>query len=74
MKQINHIIGGQEVVSTSGRTSEVFNPATGEVTGLVGLATVDEFGSRSCQSCVRIVETHITGTTHGCDVQVSGSR
>ncbi|MDA2978414.1 MAG: CoA-acylating methylmalonate-semialdehyde dehydrogenase [Actinomycetota bacterium] len=42
MKQINHIIGGQEVVSTSGRTSEVFNPATGEVTGLVGLATVDE--------------------------------
>ena len=42
MKQINHIIGGREVVSTSGRTSEVFNPATGEVTGLVGLATVDE--------------------------------
>jgi malonate-semialdehyde dehydrogenase (acetylating)/methylmalonate-semialdehyde dehydrogenase len=42
MKQINHIIGGQEVVSMSGRTSEVFNPATGEVTGLVGLATIDE--------------------------------
>ena len=42
MKQINHIIGGSEVVSTSGRTSPVFNPATGEVTAQVGLASVDE--------------------------------
>ena len=45
MKQINHIIGGQEVASTSGRRSDVFNPATGEVTGSVGLATVDEVDS-----------------------------
>ena len=42
MKQINHIIGGSEVVSTSGRTSPVFNPATGEVTAQVGLGTVEE--------------------------------
>jgi malonate-semialdehyde dehydrogenase (acetylating)/methylmalonate-semialdehyde dehydrogenase len=42
VKQINHIIGGSEVVSTSGRTSPVFNPATGEVTAQVGLGTVDE--------------------------------
>ena len=42
MKQINHIIGGREVVSTSGRTSPVFNPATGEVTAQVGLATTEE--------------------------------
>jgi malonate-semialdehyde dehydrogenase (acetylating)/methylmalonate-semialdehyde dehydrogenase len=42
VKQINHIIGGSEVVSTSGRTSPVFNPATGEVTAQVGLATVEE--------------------------------
>jgi malonate-semialdehyde dehydrogenase (acetylating)/methylmalonate-semialdehyde dehydrogenase len=42
MKQINHIIGGREVVSSSGRTSDVYNPATGEVTAQVGLATVDE--------------------------------
>jgi malonate-semialdehyde dehydrogenase (acetylating)/methylmalonate-semialdehyde dehydrogenase len=42
VKQINHIIGGSEVVSTSGRTSPVFNPATGEVTARVGLATVEE--------------------------------
>lgn len=42
MNQINHVIGGREVASTSGRTSHVFNPATGEVTGSVGLATVEE--------------------------------
>ena len=42
MKQINHIIAGREVTSTSGRTSPVFNPATGEVTAEVGLATIDE--------------------------------
>jgi malonate-semialdehyde dehydrogenase (acetylating)/methylmalonate-semialdehyde dehydrogenase len=42
VKQINHIIGGNEVVSTSDRTSPVFDPATGEVTAQVGLATVEE--------------------------------
>ena len=42
MKQIHHIIGGTEVETTSGRTSPVYNPATGEVTAQVGLATVDE--------------------------------
>ena len=42
MKQINHIIGGEEVETTSGRTSPVHNPATGEVTAQVGLATVEE--------------------------------
>ena len=42
MKQINHIIGGQEVETTSGRTSPVYNPATGEVTAEVGLATAEE--------------------------------
>ncbi len=42
MKQINHIIGGEEVASTSGRTSPVYNPATGEITAHVGLATVEE--------------------------------
>ena len=42
MKQINHIIGGQEVETTSGRTSPVYNPATGEVTAEVGLASAEE--------------------------------
>ena len=42
MKRINHLINGQSVESTSGRTSAVFNPATGEQTGELGLASVQE--------------------------------
>lgn len=39
---INHWIGGRHVTSTSGRTGEVFDPATGEVQETVGFASVDE--------------------------------
>jgi len=42
MLQINHLINGKSVPSTSGRTSAVFNPATGEQTGELGLASVEE--------------------------------
>jgi len=42
MKQINHVIDGKEVATTSGRSSPVYNPATGETTAQVGLATVAE--------------------------------
>ncbi len=42
MKQINHIIGGQDVASASGRKTPVYNPATGEVAAEVGLATTQE--------------------------------
>ncbi len=44
LNDITHWIGGSRVGGTPARTSEVFNPATGEVTGLVRLAdatTVD---------------------------------
>jgi malonate-semialdehyde dehydrogenase (acetylating) / methylmalonate-semialdehyde dehydrogenase len=39
---IAHWIGGQSTPGQSGRTSPVFNPATGEQTGTVGLASVAE--------------------------------
>ncbi len=39
---IDHWIGGRRVAGTSGRTSPVHNPATGEVTGQVPLASRDE--------------------------------
>jgi malonate-semialdehyde dehydrogenase (acetylating)/methylmalonate-semialdehyde dehydrogenase len=39
---IGHWVDGKITDATSGRTSPVFNPATGEQTGAVGLATVDE--------------------------------
>jgi malonate-semialdehyde dehydrogenase (acetylating)/methylmalonate-semialdehyde dehydrogenase len=42
MRTINHFVGGQEVPGKSGRTAEVFNPATGEVQAKVALASKAE--------------------------------
>ncbi len=42
MQRISHLIGGQSVESASGRTSPVFNPATGEQTAELGLASIEE--------------------------------
>ena len=42
MRQIHHLIDGQPVAGTSGRTSPVFNPATGEQTGQLSLASAAE--------------------------------
>ena len=41
-KPIHHWIGGKSVPSTSGRSGPVWNPATGEQTGAVDFATVEE--------------------------------
>jgi malonate-semialdehyde dehydrogenase (acetylating)/methylmalonate-semialdehyde dehydrogenase len=41
-QSIGHFIQGHPVAGTSGRTSEVFNPATGKVTGHVALASAAE--------------------------------
>ncbi|MDL2407519.1 CoA-acylating methylmalonate-semialdehyde dehydrogenase [Rhizobium calliandrae] len=40
MREIGHFIGGKHVAGTSGRTSNVYNPATGEVQATVALADV----------------------------------
>ena len=37
-----HFIGGKRVAGTSGRYADVFEPMTGEVTGRVALASIDE--------------------------------
>ncbi|RNL64378.1 CoA-acylating methylmalonate-semialdehyde dehydrogenase [Nocardioides marmoriginsengisoli] len=42
MKTIGHWVDGAEVSSTSGRTAPVYNPATGEQTGEVVLADLQE--------------------------------
>jgi malonate-semialdehyde dehydrogenase (acetylating)/methylmalonate-semialdehyde dehydrogenase len=42
MNEIQHWIDGRTVASTSGRTAPVHNPATGEQSGAVALASVDE--------------------------------
>ncbi|MGM0561914.1 MAG: CoA-acylating methylmalonate-semialdehyde dehydrogenase [Pseudomonadota bacterium] len=41
-QELHHFIGGQVVKGTSGRTSDVYNPATGEVTGKLSLASAAE--------------------------------
>src|SRR4051812_30507887 len=41
-KPIHHWIGGKSVEGTSGRSGPVWNPATGEQSGAVDLATVEE--------------------------------
>ena len=45
METIPHLINGAKVPSTSGRTSPVFNPATGEQTAELGLADIAEVDS-----------------------------
>ncbi len=42
MREIGHWIDGKRVSGTSGRTADVYNPATGEVQARVALATKDE--------------------------------
>ena len=42
---ISHFIHGQEVAGESQRFSDVFNPATGQVTGRIPLATVADVES-----------------------------
>ncbi|WP_144148753.1 CoA-acylating methylmalonate-semialdehyde dehydrogenase [Paraburkholderia sp. BCC1884] len=42
VQQLGHYIGGAAVAPTSGRFKDVFNPATGEITGSVALASVEE--------------------------------
>ncbi len=41
-KELHHFIDGKATPGESGRFAEVFNPATGEVTAKVPLATADE--------------------------------
>jgi malonate-semialdehyde dehydrogenase (acetylating)/methylmalonate-semialdehyde dehydrogenase len=42
LKRINHWIGGARMAGKSGRSGPVFNPATGEQTGEVDFASVEE--------------------------------
>jgi malonate-semialdehyde dehydrogenase (acetylating)/methylmalonate-semialdehyde dehydrogenase len=42
LQTLNHYISGQETTGVSGRTAEVFNPATGAVTKHVPLANIAE--------------------------------
>ena len=45
MREIGHFIGGKQVPGTSGRTANVYNPATGEVQATVALASDAELAA-----------------------------
>ncbi|MCB1337866.1 MAG: aldehyde dehydrogenase family protein, partial [Maritimibacter sp.] len=42
MYELEHWINGKRVKGTSGRYSDIYNPATGEVQGKVALASIEE--------------------------------
>ncbi len=42
MREIGHFIGGKHVAGSSGKFGDVFDPASGEVTGRVALADARE--------------------------------
>ncbi|MGV0817231.1 CoA-acylating methylmalonate-semialdehyde dehydrogenase [Martelella sp. AMO21009] len=42
MREIGHFIGGKSVAGNSGRTADIYNPATGEVQAQVALASAQE--------------------------------
>lgn len=42
MNNVGHLINGQPTPGTSGKTKPIFNPATGEISGQVDLASVAE--------------------------------
>jgi malonate-semialdehyde dehydrogenase (acetylating)/methylmalonate-semialdehyde dehydrogenase len=45
MYELGHFIGGKRVAGTSGRMSDIYNPATGEVQGRVALASAEELNA-----------------------------
>lgn len=41
-KEVHHFIGGEIVTGNSGNFGDIYNPATGDVTGQVALANTTE--------------------------------
>ncbi|MBK9697901.1 MAG: CoA-acylating methylmalonate-semialdehyde dehydrogenase [Propionibacteriaceae bacterium] len=63
LKRITHLIGHEYWTGTAERTAPVFNPATGEITGRVDLASkelVDEVVRRSSKAAKRWGATSMT--------------
>ena len=44
-KAYQHFVNGEVVQGTSGRSSDIYNPSLGEVSGTVSLATTSEVDS-----------------------------
>ncbi|WP_420450816.1 CoA-acylating methylmalonate-semialdehyde dehydrogenase [Ilumatobacter sp.] len=68
MKRIDHWIDGRTVASTSGRTSPVFDPSTGEQTAEVGLATTDEVEAAVASAVAAFPEWRATSLSRRSEV------
>lgn len=68
MNRISHWVGGQVVESTSGRSAPVFNPATGEQTSAVDLASVDEVGAAVAAAKAAFPEWRATSLSRRAEV------
>jgi malonate-semialdehyde dehydrogenase (acetylating)/methylmalonate-semialdehyde dehydrogenase len=66
-KRISHWVDGHELTGTSGRTSDVFNPATGQVSGRLDLAGADEVDTavRSAKTAAQAWRTSSLSTRAG---------
>ena len=53
MREIGHFIGGKLAAGTSGKFGDVYNPAAGEVTAHVALASTAEVGWDPLESTCR---------------------
>lgn len=65
MDTIHHLIDGTSVTGSSDRTSPVFNPATGQQTAELSLATVDEVDTLE-------LLRHVGGTLSGRAIGTTG--
>ncbi|NQY58082.1 MAG: CoA-acylating methylmalonate-semialdehyde dehydrogenase [Ilumatobacteraceae bacterium] len=68
MKRISHWIDGRVVESTSGNAAPVFDPATGEQTGAVDLASVDEVDAAVATARAAAVEWRATPLSRRAEV------
>jgi acyl-CoA reductase-like NAD-dependent aldehyde dehydrogenase len=65
MREIGHYIGGKLASGTSGKFGDVFNPAAGETTARVALASTEE---------VDRVATAARHVAFGCQVRCRAAR
>jgi malonate-semialdehyde dehydrogenase (acetylating) / methylmalonate-semialdehyde dehydrogenase len=68
LKRISHWVNGQITPSTSGRTSKVFNPATGEHTSDLDLANLEEVNNIVAAAKAAGPAWRATGLSHRAEI------
>jgi len=68
MNRISHWIDGKVVASTSGNSAPVYDPATGEQTGAVDLASVDEVDAAVATATAAFTEWRTTSLSKRAEI------